>query len=208
MVRAMRKRSLPLVLVLAAFATVAAFPLACSKDAPPPVTPGPQDAGPEAAAVWTPPVQDAAPEAAPAASASALPVDMGAAVDGAIDLAIKAAAAKDAANMTQEGTSAVATVQAGQAFNQVVTLQPNRCYTIIGFSPPGQVAELELKLMAPPLYNIEAGKSGANDKAMPIIGKGKNALCPILPIPVPYRIDATAKKGGGRIGIQVFARNK
>jgi hypothetical protein len=206
MVRAMRKGTLPLFVVLATFAAV---PLACSKDAPPPVTPGPQDAGVEAAPVWTaPPIQDAAPEAAPTATATVPPVDMGAAVDSAIDIAIKAAAAKDAPNMTQEGTSVVATVQAGQAHSQVVTLQPNRCYTIIGFSPPGQVAELELKLMAPPLYNMEAGKSGANDKAMPIIGKGKGALCPILPIPVPYRIDATAKKGGGRIGIQIFARNK
>jgi hypothetical protein len=63
--------------------------------------------------------------------------------------------------------------------------------------------------MAPPLYTVQAGKSGANDKATPVLGKGKaNAMCPVLPIAVPYRLDVVAKKGGGRVGVQVFSRDK
>jgi hypothetical protein len=130
-----------------------------------------------------------------------------AALDSAIDLAVTAAAPKVAPKMEREGQPARATLKEGEHFGMVVTLQPNRCYTVIGFSPPGNVAQLDLKLFSLPL-NIEAGKSAAGDKAMPVMGKGGTAICPVLPVAVPYKIDAVATKGAGRIGLQVFARNK
>ena len=70
------------------------------------------------------------------------------------------------------------------------------------------VEKLDVKLYGPPLFNIEAGKSGATDKNLPVIGKGTTALCPIIPLAVPYKIDVAATKGAGRIGVQVYARNK
>jgi hypothetical protein len=109
--------------------------------------------------------------------------------------------------MDHEGQPGRATLKEGEHFAMVVTLQPNRCYTVVGFSPPGSVSQLDLKLFSLPL-NVEAGKSGAGDKAMPVMGKGGSPICPVLPIAVPYKIDAVATKGAGRIGIHVFARNK
>jgi hypothetical protein len=196
---------------------VAAFPfVACSaKKPPPPVTPTVvADAGPDEGGDAMPlAVADAAVEAsAPIAVADAgpllppaLPVE---ALDTAIDLAIKAAAATSAPGMTAEGAPGRATLGEGQHFNMIVTLQPNRCYTVIAFSPQGQSTQLHVDLMAPPLFNVPAGSSGATDKNTAVLGKGKAALCPILPIPIAYKIDVSSKKGGGRMGVQLFSKNK
>ncbi len=204
--------------VAALAAVIGAVPfLACgNKPPPPPVTPTPVadaapeagDAGPEAAAPDAAPlaVADAGP---PAVDAGAKPpANLGEALDGAIDLAIKAAAQKDAPNMAPEGAPGRATLAEGEHFAMIVTLAPNRCYTVIAFSPTGQVQQLDVKLMAPPFFNVPAGSSPASDKNLAEIGKGKGALCPILPIPVAYKVDVGSKKGAGRMGVQVFARNK
>jgi hypothetical protein len=132
-----------------------------------------------------------------------------AALDAAIDLAINAAASKVAPKMEKEGQPGRATLKEGEHWGMVVNLQPNRCYTIVANSPPGNVEKLDLKLYGPaPLLTTEAGKSGASDKNTPVIGKGTAALCPVLPLAVPYKIDAAATKGAGRIGIVVYSRAK
>lgn len=132
-----------------------------------------------------------------------------AALDTAIDLALTTAAPKVAPKMEKEGQPGRATLKEGEHFGMMVNLAPNRCYTIVATALPGSVEKLELKLFGPaPLLTTEAGKSGAADKNTPVIGKGTAALCPVLPIAVPYKVDAVATKGAGRIGIQVYARNK
>jgi hypothetical protein len=130
------------------------------------------------------------------------------ALDVAIDTAVNAQAAKLAPKMTLEGQPFRQTLAPGGRANMVVTLAPGKCYTIIGFSPPGNVTQFDLKLMTPPFYNVEAGHSDPKDKNMPVIAKGKDATCPLAPIAVPYRVDAIATGGGGRVGVYVFSRNK
>jgi hypothetical protein len=216
--------------VFALLATSVVVPFACSSKKPnPPVTPtSTVDAGSDAAVegglvavgdggivgdaaapVATGPVfftdAGAPPIAAGDAGAPALTAE---ALDLGIDTAAAALALKVAPKATKEGQPGRETLAQGQHFNMLVTMAPNRCYTIVGVSPAGQVTQLDLKLLAPPLYNMESGRSGAADKNMPVIGKGAQALCPILPIPVAYKLDAVATKGAGRIGVHVFARNK
>ena len=213
------RKSLATVLTLAS--AVATF-AACSSNKPnPPMTPAsPQaDGGVEAGAGEAgAPLADAGPtfftgDAGPTfftgdAGATG-PVAIGeAALDAAIDLAIATAAPTLAPKMEKEGQPGRATLKEGEHFSMMVNLAPNRCYTIVANSPPGAVEKLDLKLYGPPLFNIEAGKSGPNDKNMPVIGKGTAALCPIVPLAVPYKIDVAATKGAGRIGVHVFARNK
>jgi hypothetical protein len=130
------------------------------------------------------------------------------ALDVAIDTAVNAQAAKLAPKMTLEGTPLKATLAQGGRANMIVTMAPGRCYTFIAFSPPGNVTQLELKLMTPPFYNVEAAKSAASDKTMPVIGKGTASQCPVSPIAVPYRLDAIATQGAGRVGVYVFSRSK
>jgi hypothetical protein len=219
MVRAMRK------VTFCAFALlVAASPfLACSgKKPPPPVTPTPVavadadvEAGEGGVALGTAPdasapvaVADAGAPVAVVDAGGLRPPNLAEALDSAIDLAIKAAAATGAPNMAAEGQPGRATLSENEHFNMIVTLQPNRCYTIIAFSPLGQVQQLDVKLMAPPFFNIPAGSSAATDKNTAFVGKGKGALCPILPVPIAYKIDVGSKKGAGRMGVQLFSRNK
>jgi hypothetical protein len=131
-------------------------------------------------------------------------------VDAAIDLAITTASAKVAPKMAEEGQPGRATLKEGEHFAMVVTLQPNRCYTFVAFSPPGSISQLDMKLLGVAIA-VEAGKSSPPDKATPglsVMGKTTGAICPILPVPVPYKVDVVATKGAGRMGVKVFARNK
>lgn len=204
------RKSLPLAVLLA----VAAFvPAACSKT--PAVPSATLDAGlafglPDAGA----PV--ASGSAAPSASASASPSAsasasaanlLGAGVDAALDAAIVAQATKDAPGMTAEGPAGHETLQPNGHFGMVVTLQPGKCYTIIALSPPLQVSELDVHLFMLPL-NLESGHSPPTDKNPAVLGRGAAKTCPISPIPVPYKVDVSARKGAGRIGVAVFSKSK
>ena len=196
-------------LLVALLGVSVAVPLACGSKPPPPPVVATDAGAPDAnvdAGVDAAPVTSASASATPSAS-TALP-NAADALDMAIDVALKASALKDAAGMQAEGQAGRATLTEGEHFNMIVTLQPNRCYTVLGFSPPGQITQLDLKLMAPPFFNVAAGQSGANDKGAPVLGRGKSALCPILPVPVAYKIDVTAKKGMGRMGVQLFSKSK
>lgn len=194
-------------LVVGLSGTVAIASLIACGDKKAPVAPQPAtvDAG---SYVTAPPVVDAgAPTEDAGAADAGLVLNTDSVADTAIDLAIQTAAAKVAPKMDKEGTTVHATVKEGEHFGMGVQLQPGRCYTIVGFAAPTGVTQLNLALLAVPL-NTDAGHSNAADKTMPVIGKGTTPLCPILPIAIPYKIDAHAVKGAGRIGIQVFSRAK
>lgn len=221
----MRKVSvLPLVALLG---TAMLVPLACSKDpvvpgltldagfnfggaeggAPAPVVTGYQnmDAGdPNAADAGAADAAAAVPSALPSAVASATV----AAMDQALDVAMAALAGKDAPGMAPDGPPGRATLNPSGAFNMIVNLQPGKCYTVIAVSPPAQVTQLEVKLLLPPLYTMEAGRSPATDKNPAVLGKGAQKTCPISPLALPYRVDVTAKQGGGRMMVQVFSKPK
>jgi len=188
--------------------TVTAPPV-CPTEAPPPGSPQqippncpPPGANTAASDAGTAPAVDAGPAAAPTGSAA-----LGALLGAVIDPGIKALAAKAAPNMTPEGELQTGTLQEGGHFGFVHSLQAGRCYTIIGFSPVGSIVDLDLNLLTPPFYTINAGKDSTKDN-QPIIGKGKDATCPIVPLAVPYKIDVSAAKGAGVFGVQVFSRAK
>ena len=220
------RKSLP----LAALIAVAAFvPAACSKSpAVPSVTldaglalgavdGGAPMTGPSGAPMGS---SSAAPSAstvasasgAPSSSASAAPSGsvapaLAAGVDAALDAAIVAQAAKDAPGMTAEGGTGHETLQQGGHFGMVATLQPGKCYTIIAMSAPLQVSELDVHLFMLPL-NLESGHSPPTDKNPAVLGRGAQKTCPVSPIPVPYRIDVSARKGAGRVAVAVFSKSK
>ena len=192
--------------------------VACSSDKPPvaPVATPVMDAGADA--------EDAAaqpPDAGPVATGPTFFTDGGTTseqpplvteqvMDSAIDLAITTASPKVAPKMSEEGQPGRATLKEGEHFAMVVTLQPNRCYTFIAYSPPGNISQLDMKLLGVAIA-IEAGKSSPPEKASPglsVMGKTTQAICPILPVPVPYKVDVVATKGAGRMGVKVFSRNK
>ncbi|MEO8799406.1 MAG: hypothetical protein ABI551_16060, partial [Polyangiaceae bacterium] len=62
-------------------------------------------------------------------------------------------------------------------------------------------------LLSPPFYTISAGSSTINTNEA-VIGSGKSMICPIVPIPVQYKLDIAANSGSGPVAVQVYAKNK
>ncbi|MBX3228056.1 MAG: hypothetical protein KIT84_27475 [Labilithrix sp.] len=207
-------------IVISSSVLLAAAIVAACKSNPPPVnvSVGAQDAGAppdEAGVITAPPAEDAGGPVAPpfftgedAGGAAPAPALTEQAMDVAIDALLATASAKSAPKMSETGQPGRQTMKEGDHLVMMVTLEPNKCYTIIGTSLPGTVTQLDIKLYGPPFYNVEAGQSGANDKALPVLAPGAKALCPISPIALPYKLDAVATKGAGRVGVKVYSRAK
>jgi hypothetical protein len=205
------RRALVLV-VLAPLALLPIAPVACSSKTPnPPMTPtvtlgdGGVDAGDERASVVA--ADAGAPSAVADAGSANVAGMMAATSDATIDAEVAKLATKAAPGMTLEGTAFRDTLAPNGHLNAIVTLQPSRCYTIIGYSPKEGVTQLDLQLLAPPLFNIPTNRA-PSPKNEAIIGKGKEALCPVSLVPIPYKVDAIASKGAGRVGVYLFSRNK
>jgi hypothetical protein len=123
------------------------------------------------------------------------------------DLGLKAAAARYAPGMQPEGAMAKDTLAENGHKEMTVTMQGGKCYTIIGFSPLGGIKNVDLHLMAPPFYNVQAGADSSADNTA-VIGGGNQPTCPITPFPIQYKLDIHAKQGGGPVGVQVYSKTK
>lgn len=164
------------------------------------------------------------PDAAPAGDASAMPSMTASAAPSSsapgapvphttpdiIDQGIEVALRQQALKYAQKGAMPESQVlrvdlAEGQTSGMVFTLQPNTCYTFLAAGVPGVVSELEVKLLLPPFFTMEAGKGKGQPAA---IGRVPAPICPISPIAIPYKVDVTATKGGGRVGLMVFAKGR
>jgi hypothetical protein len=160
----------------------------------------------------------------PGATASAAPTDsnnpFGAIIGGIAsamqpgglsgDLAetgLKTQATRKAPNMQPEGQLTKQGVTEGQHVSVMIPMQAGKCYTILGYSPTGQVSDVGLTLYGPPLYNVAAGQSSGTTNA-PAIGASPNPMCPVVPFPVQYKLDVVARKGAGQIAVQVYSKTK
>jgi hypothetical protein len=146
-----------------------------------------------------PPAASGAPGAPPPA-AGGLPSDL-------VSAGIMGVALLQAKGMQPEGSQAKGQLAEGGHLEFMVPMQAGKCYTLIGFSPPGQVRNLDLNLLAPPFYNMLAGQDTTDDN-IPVIGKAGNPMCPIVPVPLNYKVDIVARSGSGQVGVQLFSRPK
>jgi hypothetical protein len=123
------------------------------------------------------------------------------------DVGLKAASVRYAPLMVPEGAPYKDTIATGahKAFD--VTLAGNKCYTIIAFSPPNNIRDVDIHLLVPPFYNMDAGRDDMND-SVAVIGKAPAPICPFTLIPIPYRVDISAKTGQGQVVVQVYSKNK
>jgi hypothetical protein len=142
--------------------------------------------------------------AAPAPGASPIPGGMPTDLTGA---GIAAVALVQAKGMQPEGNQAKGQLAEGGHLEFMVPMQAGKCYTLIGFSPPGQIRNLDLNLLAPPFYNIMAGQDTTDDN-IPVIGKAGNPMCPVVPVPLNYKVDIVARTGSGQVAVQLFSRPK
>lgn len=124
-----------------------------------------------------------------------------------MDVLLRANVQKLAKGMDPEGPPTKAALQEGGKTNIVVTLQPGRCYGIVAVASPGGISDIDMQLMMPPFFTVQAGKDTRTDN-IALIGGSTTPLCPAAMFPVPYRLDVTAKKGSGALAIQVMSKTK
>lgn len=144
--------------------------------------------------------------AAAAGASSAFLAPSGSAGDP-IEAGIRGVASKLAPGMQPEGQIAKGTLQEKGHVEMMATLEVGKCYSIVGYSPQGGVADLDLHLLAPPLYNILTGEDTTDDN-MPVIAKAPSPICPAMAVPLPYKVDIFADRGSGAFGVQLYWKAK
>jgi hypothetical protein len=120
---------------------------------------------------------------------------------------LQAFALRAAPGMQQEQGVMEQSLQQGQHAVVMYTLQAGKCYTIVGFSAPGAVQDVDLNLLAPPLYMTLAGQDLTHNNT-PTIGGGSSPMCPVVPLPLQYKLDVFARQGSGVVAVALYSKNK
>ncbi len=120
---------------------------------------------------------------------------------------LRAFALKAAPGMQPEGDLLKQNLTEGQHAVMMVTLQAGKCYTILGFSGLGAVKDVDLNLLAPPLYMTLAGQDLTHNNT-PAIGQAPNPMCPVIAYPLQYKLDVFARSGSGAVAAQLYSKAK
>jgi hypothetical protein len=120
---------------------------------------------------------------------------------------LRLVALKSAPGMQPEGDQMKQSLSQGQHAVMMVTMQAGKCYTLVGFSVPGQVQDLDLNLLAPPFYMTLAGQDMTHNNT-PAIGSTPNLMCPVIAFPLQYKLDVFARQGSGVVAVQLFSKAK
>jgi hypothetical protein len=131
---------------------------------------------------------------------SALPGDL-------TDAGLRAYALKVAPGMQPEGDELKQSLTQGQHAVMMVTLQAGKCYTLVGYSAPGAVQDVDLNLLAPPFYMTLAGQDLTHNNT-PAIGAAPSPMCPVVAIPLQYKLDVFARQGSGTVAVQLYSKAK
>ena len=120
---------------------------------------------------------------------------------------LAAFALKAAPGMQQEQGVMEQSLQQGQHAVVMYTLQAGKCYSIVGFSAPGAVQDVDLNLLAPPLYMTLAGQDLTHNNT-PSIGGGSQPMCPVIAFPLQYKLDVYARQGSGAVAVALYSKPK
>jgi hypothetical protein len=120
---------------------------------------------------------------------------------------LKAQSLRLAPGMQPEGQELKQNMTEGQHAVMMVTLQAGKCYAIVGYSPPGGVKDVDLNLLAPPLYMTLSGQDLTHNNT-PAIGGAPSPMCPVIAFPLQYKLDVLARAGSGSVAVQLYSKNK
>jgi hypothetical protein len=141
-------------------------------------------------------------DAANAAPPATLKPD-GATGKGPLAKGVRAIAKKAAPGMLPDGPMGTGTLKEKQHLQMEVTLQPGKCYALIGYCPKSK--DLDLYLLTRP--GILSGQDTTDDNK-PVVGRAPEAMCPAASRAVTYTVDIFADKGGGELAVQLYSRDK
>jgi len=141
-------------------------------------------------------------DAASSAPAATLKPD-GAKGGDALAKGVRDVAKKLSPGMQPDGPLAMGAVKEKQHLQTDVTLQPGKCYSIVGYSK--KVKDLDLYLLLPP--GILSGQDLTDDNK-PIIGGAPQPMCPVSQTAITYKLDIFADSGGGDVAVQLFSKGQ
>ena len=122
-----------------------------------------------------------------------------------IEEGIKQQAQTTAKGARPEGELMSANLQQGGHAEAQFIMQPNRCYSIVGFGGLG-VFEFQINLMtAPPAPPQVIAQSAPGGNA-PTLGPNEQCIRNPTPVPMPVKVDMHLLKGQGLVGAQVYAK--
>jgi hypothetical protein len=198
--------TLPLVLLVA---------IACKKQDEPAATAGYQAGTPGGAGgPATGPLPSAAPTTTAVPSASAptqvptAPVPPDPSLVAAVTpMLTQLGASQTVAGSKPLGAAMVGNVGGAQTLEQQITLQPNKCYSVVAAGMP-PISELNVQLLAvtviPGMAPVLATDQDAGPSAT--LGKKPNCYKWALPLPTPVKVVVSAAGGQGIAGAQVFEK--
>ncbi|HET7540364.1 MAG TPA: hypothetical protein VFK05_10855 [Polyangiaceae bacterium] len=160
-----------------------------------PVTPAPSAATP---VVTAPP---------PAPSASA-PVPVDPALAAAVTpMLTQLGASQTVAGSKPLGTALVGNVGGAQTLEQQITLQPNKCYSVVAAGMP-PIGELNVQFLAVTVIPGMAPVLAIDQDTGPTATLGKKPNCYkwALPLPTPVKVVVSASAGQGLAGAQVYEK--
>jgi hypothetical protein len=183
----------------------------CAQQPPPGCPPGqacPPPPGSSAAplgSVYTSDPNALAQLLAAAAAAGSAWLGPAAAIADPAEAGLRAAAAQHAPGMSPDGQVAKSSLAEGGHVGFVVNMDPSKCYAVVAYG--AGVTDLDVTLLAPPLYNFVAGQDGMAGPSA-VIGAAPKPMCPIIPMAIPYKVDLHAKKGSGQVAAQLYSKPK
>ncbi|HZU84396.1 MAG TPA: hypothetical protein VE987_15810 [Polyangiaceae bacterium] len=103
--------------------------------------------------------------------------------------------------MEADGPLATGTLSDRQKLQTDVTLQPGKCYAIVGYSK--KVRDLDLYLLLAP--GILSARD-ASDDATAVIGGPPQPMCPVASSPITYKLLIGAGEGAGDVAVQLYSK--
>ena len=107
------------------------------------------------------------------------------------------------AGMQPDGPMAMGSIKEKGHLQTDITLQPGKCYSIVGYSK--KVKDLDLYLLLPP--GILSGQDLTDDNR-PIIGGAPQPMCPVASTAITYKLDIFADQGAGDVAVQLYSKAK
>jgi hypothetical protein len=107
-----------------------------------------------------------------------------------------------APGMEPDGPLATGKLKEKQSVQTDVTLEPGKCYAIVGYSK--KVKDLDLYLL---LSGILSGQDTTDDSS-PVIGASPQPMCPVAATAVTYKLGIVADQGAGEVAVQLYSKGK
>ncbi|MEZ4440474.1 MAG: hypothetical protein R3B72_15360 [Polyangiaceae bacterium] len=129
---------------------------------------------------------------APAAAAMASPI-------------LRELAAREVAGAKEDGSAFAGSFTAGQVLEQPITLQPGRCYSVVGIGIGIEELDAEIVIHQPPAPEFVAAQDQTTGPQA-VLGGGQSCFKNPLPIAAPAKVRVRATRGNGVALAQIYMR--